>query len=153
MVCLEMHPGVTVFNTAGFKALSAYTGRNVGINLDPSHFWWQGIDPLTVVEDIGDRIGWMHGKDTILNQDRIRRNGMLHYAPPTNPAEAPWHFASVGEGRDVAQWTALLNAVRKAGYDDVISIEHEDPRYDGPEGTLRSLTGLQRALGQLKEAA
>ena len=61
--------------------------------------------------------------------------------------------ASVGEGRDVAQWTALLNAVRKAGYDDVISIEHEDPRYDGPEGTQRSLTGLQRAIGQQKEAA
>jgi sugar phosphate isomerase/epimerase len=153
MVCLEMHPGVTVFNTAGFKALAAYTGRNVGINLDPSHFWWQGIDPLTIVEDLGDRIGWMHGKDTILNQDRIRRNGVLHYAPPSNPAEAPWHFASVGEGRGTAEWTALLNAVRKIGYDDVISIEHEDPRYDGPEGTQRSLTGLQRALGQLKEAA
>jgi sugar phosphate isomerase/epimerase len=89
----------------------------------------------------------------MLNQDRIRRNGVLHYAPPSNPAEAPWHFASVGEGRDVAQWTALLNAVRKAGYDDIISIEHEDPRYDGPEGTQRSLTGLQRALGQVKEAA
>ena len=76
-----------------------------------------------------------------------------HFAPPSNAAEAPWHFAAVGEGRDPSAWTKLLSAVRKAGYDDVISIEHEDPRYDGPEGTQRSLTGLQRALGQLKEAA
>jgi sugar phosphate isomerase/epimerase len=153
MICLEMHPGVTVFNTAGFQALAPFVGRNVGLNLDPSHFWWQGIDPLTVVEELGDRIGWMHGKDTILNQERIRRQGVLHFAPPSDPAKAPWHFASVGEGRDTAAWATLLRAVRKAGYDDVISIEHEDPRYDGEEGTSRSLAGLKRALGQLKEAA
>ena len=59
----------------------------------------------------------------------------------------------MGEGRDVAAWTALINAVRKAGYDDVISIEHEDPRYDGEEGTARSLAGLRRALGQQQRAA
>ncbi len=153
MICLEMHPGLTVFNTAGFQALSPYVGRNIGLNLDPSHFWWQGIDPLTVVEELGDRIGWMHGKDTLLNAERIRRQGVLHFAPPSDPAQAPWHFASVGEGRDDKTWATLLGAVRKAGYDGVISIEHEDPRYDGEEGTARSLAGLQRALGQLKEAA
>ena len=37
--------------------------------MDPSHFWWQGIDPLTVVEAFGDRIGWMHGKDTLQQYD------------------------------------------------------------------------------------
>jgi sugar phosphate isomerase/epimerase len=153
MICLEMHPGLTIYNTAGFQALSSYVGRNIGINLDPSHFWWQGIDPLTVVEELGDRIGWMHGKDTLLNPERIRRQGVLHFAAPSDPAQAPWHFASVGEGRDDKAWATLLGAVRKAGYDDVISIEHEDPRYDGEEGTRRSLAGLQRALGQLKEAA
>jgi sugar phosphate isomerase/epimerase len=78
---------------------------------------------------------------------------VLHFAAPSDPAEAPWHFASVGEGRDDKAWVTLLSAVRKAGYDGVISIEHEDPRYDGEEGTRRSLAGLQRALGQLKEAA
>ena len=153
MVCLEMHPGVTVFNTAGFQALSAYVDRNIGLNLDPSHFWWQGIDPLTVVEELGDRIGWMHGKDTLLYPERIRRQGVLHFAPPAEPALAPWHFASVGEGRDDEAWAVLLSAVRRAGYDGVISIEHEDPRYDGEEGTSRSLAGLRRVLGRLDETA
>ena len=153
MVCLEMHAGLTVFNAAGFEVLTGYVGRNIGLNMDPSHFWWQGIDPLTVVEAFGDRIGWMHGKDTLLYPDRIRKHGVLHFAPPSDPSKAPWHFAPVGEGRDVAAWTALINAVRKAGYDDVISIEHEDPRYDGEEGTARSLAGLRRALGQQQRAA
>ncbi len=153
MVCLEMHPGVTIFSTAGFQALAPYVGRNIGLNLDPSHFWWQGIDPLTVVETLGERIGWMHGKDTLLHPERIRRHGVLHFAPPSDPSQAPWHFAPVGEGRDAAAWSALLAATRRAGYDGVISIEHEDPRYDGEEGTERSIAGLKRALGGMQAAA
>ena len=46
----------------------------------------------------------------------------------------------------------LLAALRAAGYDGVVSIEHEDPRYDGPEGTERSLDGLRRALATLDGA-
>jgi sugar phosphate isomerase/epimerase len=149
MVCLELHPGVTIFSADGFAALAPYVGRNIGLNMDPSHFWWQGIDPLTVIEAFGDRIGYAHGKDTLLYPDRIRRKGVLHFAPPADPASAPWHFAAVGEGRDDAAWTALIEALRRAGYDDVISIEHEDPRYDGEEGTARSLAGLRRALAPL----
>ena len=153
MVCFEMHPGVTIFSSAGFEALAPHVGRNIGLNLDPSHFWWQGIDPITVVEAFGDRIGHMHGKDTLLYPERIRKQGVLHFAPPSDPAQAPWHFAPVGEGHDDATWTRLLRAVRAAGYDGVISIEHEDPRYDGEEGTKRSLAGLQRALAPLAAAA
>lgn len=146
MICLEMHPGVTIFSCAGFLKLARHVGRNIGINLDPSHFWWQGIDPLTVVETLGDRIGWAHGKDTLLYSERIRRHGVLHYAPPGHSDETPWHFAPVGEGHDDRTWAELLAAIRHAGYDGVVSIEHEDPRYDGEEGTRRSIDGLQRAL-------
>jgi sugar phosphate isomerase/epimerase len=153
MVCFELHPGVTIFSAAGFQALAPHVGRNIGLNLDPSHFWWQGIDPVTVVEALGDRIGHMHGKDTLLYPERIRKQGVLHFAPPTDPTQAPWHFVSVGDGHDDATWTRLLRAVRAAGYDGVISIEHEDPRYDGEEGTARSLAGLQRALAPLAAAA
>ena len=149
MVCFELHPGVTIFNAAGFEALAAHVGRNIGLNLDPSHFWWQGIDPVTVVESLGARIGHCHGKDTLLYPDRIRTHGVLHYAPPADPAKAPWHFASVGEGHDDATWIKLFRAMRAAGYDGVVSIEHEDPRYDGEEGTRRSIAGLQRILAQL----
>jgi len=102
MVCFEMHPGVTIFSSAGFEALAPHVGRNIGLNLDPSHFWWQGIDPITVVEAFGDRIGHMHGKDTLLYPDRIRKLGVLHFAPPADPTQAPWHFISVGEGHDDA---------------------------------------------------
>jgi sugar phosphate isomerase/epimerase len=48
MVCLEMHPGVTIFSVAGFEALADYLGTNVGINFDPSHFWWHPEPSLWV---------------------------------------------------------------------------------------------------------
>ena len=79
MICLEMHPGVTIFNVAGFEALAAAVGPNIGINFDPSHFWWQGIDPVTVIDALGSRIGWAHGKDTMLYPERIRRQGVLAF--------------------------------------------------------------------------
>lgn len=152
-ICFELHPGVTIFTAAGFEALKPYVRDNIGINLDPSHFWWQGIDPVAVIEDLGPHIGFAHGKDTLLYPDRIRRQGVLHFSPPSDAALAPWHFAPVGEGHDDATWTTLLRALQKAGYDGVISIEHEDPRYDSEDGTQRSYEGLKRALAGLEGGA
>jgi sugar phosphate isomerase/epimerase len=149
MICLELHPGVTIFNVRSFQALARHVGSNIGLNFDPSHFWWQGIDPREVVKTLGLSIGHMHGKDTLLYPERIRRDGVLHYSPPSETEQPPWHFAPVGEGHDEDTWVDLLAAVRSAGYEGVISIEHEDPRYDGEEGTGRSLSGLRRILQKL----
>jgi sugar phosphate isomerase/epimerase len=153
MICLELHPGVTIFSARGFDALCRYVGDNIGLNFDPSHFWWQGIDPLTLIEAHGHRIGHAHGKDTLLYPERIRSDGVLHFSPPADPAKAPWHFAPVCEGHDVNTWRRLLGSLRHAGYDGVISIEHEDPRYDGEEGTTRSLDGLRRVLSSVEVTA
>jgi sugar phosphate isomerase/epimerase len=68
-VCLELHPGVSVWTLESYRALRAYCGANIGVNLDPSHFWWQGADPIRVIEalgEIGPVVGWCHGKDTTL---------------------------------------------------------------------------------------
>ena len=72
--------------------------------------------------------------------------------PPTDPAQAPWHFAPVGEGHDDATWTALFARCAPPAMTASISIEHEDPRYDGEEGTERSLAGLQPRARRLDGA-
>jgi sugar phosphate isomerase/epimerase len=146
-VCLELHPGVTIFNAAGYERLRAEVGPQIAVNLDPSHFWWQGIDPALVCEAVSGDIGFAHGKDTIVYPDRVARHGVLDYRFPVDPAVQAWHFAAVGDGHDDATWTALLGAIRTAGYDGVVSIEHEDPRFSPEEAIERSLAGLRRALG------
>ena len=74
-ICLELHPGTSIYNAASFALLAEVTGPNVKVNLDPSHFWWQGIDPVATVRAAADRIGFVHGKDTLVHPDRVALHG------------------------------------------------------------------------------
>jgi sugar phosphate isomerase/epimerase len=145
-ICLELHPGVTIFGNESFRRLRAEVGENVGINLDPSHFWWQGVDPLSVIEQHADAIGFAHGKDTLLHADRIRAHGVLDARYPVDPETAPWHFVAVGDGRPEEEWRALLAALRSSGYDGVVSIEHEDPRMSAEASIEASAATLRSVL-------
>ena len=97
-ICLELHPGAAAYNPASYLRI-AEAGGDLRINFDPSHFWWQGIDPLRVIDQLGDRIGFCHGKDTLLHGDRIALDGVIDMRFPVDPATATWHFAAVGSGR------------------------------------------------------
>jgi sugar phosphate isomerase/epimerase len=153
MICLELHAGASAYNPASFARLREAAGPNVGVNLDPSHFWWQGMDPLAVIDEVGPAIGFAHGKDTLVHPDRVRLNGLLDLAFPVDPDTASWHFCAVGGGHDDATWAALVAALRSAGYDGVISIEHEDPRVTPEEGIETSLAALRRACEGVEAAA
>ena len=145
-ICLELHPGASAYSPGSYRRLAEHAGPNLGVNFDPSHFWWQGIDPFCVIADVGDRIGFAHGKDTLIHADRVRRDGVIDFRHPVDPATASWHFAAVGDGHDIAVWAELLAALRGVGYDGDLSIEHEDPRMGPDEGIETSLAGLRAAL-------
>jgi sugar phosphate isomerase/epimerase len=153
VICLELHPGTSVYNAESYRRLREVTSDNVRVNLDPSHFWWQGIDPLRTARDLGDAVAFVHGKDTLLHPERIALHGVLDYRWPTGADEMPWHFCAVGEGRADDEWSSLLSALRDTGYDGVISVEHEDPRYAPEDGIERSLAGLRRACESIDAAA
>ena len=145
-VCLELHPGVSVWTLETYRALRAYCGDNIGVNLDPSHFWWPGADPVRVIEALGPVVGWCHGKDTTLYPDRISLHGVLDHRYPVDAAIAPWHFSAIGDGHDAATWARLIKALQAAGHDSVISIEHEDPSLTPDECISRSVATLKQAL-------
>ena len=66
--------------------------------------------------------------------------------PSAEPATRAWHFSAVGAGHDDATWRALVAALRQAGYDGVVSVEHEDPLLGAEEGIDASLAALARVL-------
>ena len=144
-ICLELHPGTSIYNAESFLRLAEVTGPNVRVNLDPSHFWWQGIDPLATIAAVGEHIGFVHGKDTRLHADRIALHGVLDFRWPADADTMPWHFAAVGSGRGLEEWADLLTALAAAGYDGPLSIEHEDPNLSAEDGIAASLSGLRRA--------
>jgi sugar phosphate isomerase/epimerase len=160
LVCLELHPGTSIYNAESFARLREVTGENVAVNLDPSHFWWQGINPIATIERLDGAIGFVHGKDTLLHPDRIALHGVLDFRWPSEPETMPWHFCAVGHGRSVSEWAALLRALADHGYHGSISIEHEDPNLgaeDGIEASIRGLTAASEAtatsLGEIDQSA
>jgi sugar phosphate isomerase/epimerase len=117
--------------------------------MDPSHFWWQGADPIRVTEalgKIGPVVGWCHGKDTTLYPERIALNGVMDHRFPVDASWAPWHFSAIGDGHDAATWSRLIGALQSVGHDSVVSIEHEDPSLTPEECIRRSVATLKVAL-------
>jgi sugar phosphate isomerase/epimerase len=146
-ICLELHPGTSIYNAASFARLAEVTGENVKVNLDPSHFWWQGIDPVATVRALAGRIGFVHGKDTLVHPERVAVHGVLDFRWPFAD-DLPWHFCAVGRGRPLAEWRALFDALAEAGYRGPVSIEHEDPDLSPEAGIEASLDGLRAALAK-----
>jgi len=144
VICFELHPGTFVYNFETFQR-AAGLGPNLGVNLDPSHFFWQSMDPLAIVEAVGARIGHVHGKDTTLHTDRIALNGMLDNRWPNPPDAMPWNFATVGRGHDAEWWARFVKALVGQGFAGTISIEYEDPFVPAEESILESA----RLLGSL----
>ena len=144
MVCLELHPGAHVFNVDTFLRLNAIAPR-IGVNLDPSHLFWQRMDPLTVVEKLGPLIGHSHGKDVRYHSEELDLNGLLDNRWPGDAATIPWDFAAVGKGAHAdAWWQSFATALERNTTARVISIEHED-RLVSPEAGVAASAAVLAA--------
>jgi sugar phosphate isomerase/epimerase len=146
-LAFEPHPGDCVFNGPSMRRLREGCGENVGVNFDPSHLWWQGMDPLVVAEELG-RAGMLfhvHAKDTYIDQAVAARDGLLATSAPEAPGRS-WRFATIGYGHDNGFWRQLASVLRSVGYDGVVSIEHEDPLAPILEGVGRAVEILRAAL-------
>jgi len=137
MICFELHPGTYVYNVETFRR-ARKLGTNLGVNLDPSHFFWQSMDPLAIVQALGDDIGHVHGKDTTLHPQRMALNGLFDHRWPNPPDEMPWNFATIGRGHDREWWGRFVALLRDRGFSGTISIEYEDPFVAVEESVLES---------------
>lgn len=145
-ICLEMHPGFCVYNTETLLKLRAAVGDAIGANYDPSHLFWQGIDPIASIRKLGPAIYHFHAKDTKIDPINTAVNGVLdtkHYGDEINRS---WIFRSVGYGHDAQVWKDIISNLRMAGYDDVISIEHEDSLMSVNEGLMKAIVFLKDVM-------
>jgi sugar phosphate isomerase/epimerase len=134
-----------VYNPYTMLRLRETAGKNVGANLDPSHLYWQGMDPVQAIKELGDAIFFVHAKDTYLDRANVAVNGVLDYKHYSDPNRS-WVFRTVGYGHDALHWKQLISALRAVGYDDVISIEHEDAMMSIQEGLDKAIRFLQDVL-------
>lgn len=150
-IALEMHPGFLVYNPETCLKLRERTGPNLGANLDPSHLFWQGINPVEAIRLLASHEGlfYFHAKDTYLSAANIQRNGVLDTKPYTDWLNRSWTFRSVGWGHDERVWKEIISTLRMVGYDRTISIEHEDGLASVHEGLGKAVEFLRACL--LKE--
>jgi sugar phosphate isomerase/epimerase len=152
-VAIELHPGFVAYHTESFWRLREIGGDAIGVNFDPSHLFWQGMDPLVCVRELGETIYHVHMKDTWLDQQNIRRNGVLDTKRYTDEVNRSWIFRTVGYGHGAEFWRALISELRLAGYDGALSIEHEDSILSVNEGFTRAVKFLKDSVISEKPGA
>ncbi len=98
--------------------------ENFGLNYDPSHLLWQGIDYMSAVDEFAGRIFHTHAKDCAIDDALLRRIGVLE--------SSWWRYTIPGTGR--VAWGEYLGKLREIGFDGAVSIEHEDGTLGAEEG-------------------
>ncbi|MBS1714640.1 MAG: sugar phosphate isomerase/epimerase [Armatimonadetes bacterium] len=147
--CIEMHPGFVCYSNDTLLKLrnGVKDGEQIGANFDPSHLWWQGIDPIAAVRQLGREgaLYHVHAKDTRIDPYTSALNGNLDTKSYGDIGERSWVFRSVGYGHGIEWWKDFVSTLRTVGYDHVVSIEHED-------GLMSPAEGLSKAIEVLKQA-
>jgi len=164
-VCIEMHPHNIVFNPPTLQRLVEQTGAtHVGAEMDPSHLFWQGMDPVACVEYLGDLVFHAAAKDTRINPDNVKVFGVLDDRFARTPADRnplnlggrntlniwpqrpAWEFVAVGRGHTVEDfWVPFLRALHAIDPDMAVNIEHEDQEFDQVEGLRMAAENLLAA--------
>lgn len=143
-IAIEMHPGFVVYSPETMLRLRGIAGPSIGCNYDPSHMFWQNIDPIAAIRVLGDAIFHVHAKDTQMYPTNLMRTGVLDTKPYTDERNRGWIFRTCGYGHGAEWWKEFVSTLRMFGYDEVLSIEHEDSLLSAEEG-------LRKAIGFLSD--
>ncbi len=165
-ICIEMHPHNLVYNPSTLMRLINRTdSEHIGAEMDPSHLFWQGMEPIKAIEYLGNRVFNAAAKDTRINEANCQLNGVLddryetpdlddpsaiglggRYVLNRFPENPSWQFVAVGRGHDTDYWASFLAALQKVDPSIAVNIEHEDDELD-------VLQGLKVAAQTLKTAS
>lgn len=152
-VAWEAHPGFCVYNPDTLIRLSEAccadrSKPNLGANLDPSHFFWQGIDPVEAARVLGEAglLFYCHAKDTEIDGHQARINGTLDARSYGDLKHRAWVFRTCGYGHGDEFWKPFVSMLRRYGYDGVLSIEHEDSYMSVNEGFEKAVEYLRTVI-------
>jgi sugar phosphate isomerase/epimerase len=152
-IAIEMHPGFVVYSPETMLKLRAIAGKQIGCNYDPSHMFWQSIDPIAAIRVLGDAIFHVHAKDTQIYDRNLPLTGVLDTKPYTDERNRAWIFRTCGYGHGEEWWREFVSTLRMFGYDTVLSIEHEDSLLSAEEGLTRAASFLHQIVPREKPGA
>ena len=136
-IASEVHPGNIAYNfTTLKKMLNEIQHKALGVNYDPSHLIWQGIDPVIPIYAFSKLIWHAHAKDTEICPQWVSTVSLL----ATGTAQElswkgigrGWRFRIPGWGN--INWKRVISSLVEVGYDNVLSLEHEDAVMSAEDG-------------------
>jgi len=147
-IAIEMHPGFVVYNTETLLKLRDEVGDMIGANFDPSHLFWQGIDPIVSLKKISEvgALFHIHAKDVKIDKDATALNGVLDTKSLADIKNRSWLFRIVGYGNNYEWWKNFVSQLIKENYDYVLSIEYEDALMSGEEGVKKTVNFLKEII-------
>lgn len=143
-LALEPHGCQLVHDVENFYRLrEACKGdETIGFNLDPSHLFWMGADPVAVARALGKYIYNVHVKDVRIEKP-VAVNTLMDGKGVLEYAKRSWNFAIPGYGHDERWWREFIVTLKMMGYNGVLSIEHEDY-------TMNTLQALKKNVGLIQ---
>ncbi len=148
-IAMELHGGYSVHSPYTMIKMRKETGcKALGGNLDPSHMWWQGIDPAKAARYLNeeDCLFHFHAKDAFIDQEYVSYYGLTDMQSFGVTYGRGWQFRTVGYGHDLKTWSDIFSTLRATGYDGVVSIEHEDSYMSVEEGLNKAVANLKQTL-------
>jgi sugar phosphate isomerase/epimerase len=148
-IAMEMHGGYSVHTPATMARMRRETGcAALGANLDPSHMWWQGIDPAQAARYLANDgcLYHFHAKDSMINPANVSYYGLTDMQSFGNAYGRGWQFRTIGFGHELKAWADIFSTLRSVGYDGVVSIEHEDSYMSVNEGLRKAVANLAQVM-------
>jgi len=145
-IALELHGNQCVYNVPSLLKLREMVGPTIGANLDPSHLFWMGADPLIAAERLGQAIYHVHAKDTFLNAPVQATTSLLENGSLTDIPARSWSYITLGFGHGEEWWRQFCYRLKMGDYDGWLSIEHEDVLLNSLEGLEKSVTLLKGVM-------
>lgn len=139
-------PGTITFTPELWREMfRRVPNKNFGLNYDPSHLHHLLIDYIAPINEFKDRIFHTHAKDTEIFEEKLKMYGKWDKQLSTTEGSGYWRYRMPGLG-DI-NWEGFINELKRVGYDGVLSIEHEDPLYEGSEEKVKA--GLKLGIDYL----
>jgi sugar phosphate isomerase/epimerase len=151
-IALELHPLHLSYNVPTLLRLRDAVGPVIGANVDPSHMFWQQMDPVAVVDALGDAVYHVHLKDSEVVRDQVALTGVLDNRPFADPKSRAWVFRTVGRAHDESFWSAFFSALTRVGYEGSLSIENEDVEQPQEAGVREAASFARRLIESPLEA-
>lgn len=146
-IALENHPNALMYNVETMRRLRDAAGPMLGINLDPSHTFYLGGDPIAMAKVLAAEglVYHVHGKDTRIETQAAALNTLME-TKPDPLADRAWNYVAVGFGHDYIWWKNFMAALKINGYDGTVSIEVEDRTMDIHTAISRSASFLREVM-------